>query len=654
MGAAGSIVSGTDFSRLTPQNVADMLLAEAPACAAQYRDAIIDNGINGAYIKSIGDDEQLLRLLRDLGVTNSAHLLKLSTSVKELKKILDALVSAAGVADEVRTRAASQVATKDPSTDVFLSHNWGADGANHTIVSAVNKSLMLRGFRTWFDEDQLRGNLREEMTRGIEHTKSALVFVTSEYRNKVNQPSRRDNCKWEFMHMLDQLDDTKMLPVVMEADMRQNREWKGVLGGALGGKLYTDISNVAIGSDTWEARMDKIADLLRAVIAEGAVGGESAAAASPPASMSSSDPDPADAPAPAVLAAAVPAPTLAVTVAVAVPMPEAHKVPESLLPQLEANIMPQQPPYRPFLFLSQLTGHRGRVSCLVELKSNRICSGSSDRSVKVWNTVTGVCEKTLEGHEASVLCLVRLGLRGKICSGAEDGVIKIWNEDTGACEATFCAHFEEGGGGESVQCLVELASHDLCSCGDDNMIKIWTLPASGMATGDALPPHRTLAGHEHYVRIAAEVGGKLYSCDYQGFIKVWNIKTGTAETTMRPVSLENTYIRAISLLHNDLMCTAENRVLRVWNQHLQPVLELTGHRANIFSVLQLKNKRLASASGDHTIKVFSLDGRLEQTIERHTSTVRCVIQLKLSGKLCACADDKTITIFGPGGQKEIK
>jgi WD40 repeat protein len=44
----------------------------------------------------------------------------------------------------------------------------------------------------------------------------------------------------------------------------------------------------------------------------------------------------------------------------------------------------------------------------------------------MWNMESGLCIKTLNGHEGSVLCLTIIN-NDKIVSGSDDCSIKIWN-----------------------------------------------------------------------------------------------------------------------------------------------------------------------------------------------------------------------------------
>lgn len=45
----------------------------------------------------------------------------------------------------------------DDRTDVFLSHDWGADNNvdNHARVAMVNHALKQRGLLTWFDQEKV-------------------------------------------------------------------------------------------------------------------------------------------------------------------------------------------------------------------------------------------------------------------------------------------------------------------------------------------------------------------------------------------------------------------------------------------------------------------------------------------------------------------
>ena len=76
-------------------------------------------------------------------------------------------------------------ATPHEEFDVFLSHNWGLNNANHKRVVAIARQLTARGLKVWIDEDYMFGHLQTTMTNAIDHSKAVLVFITEEYIDKV-------------------------------------------------------------------------------------------------------------------------------------------------------------------------------------------------------------------------------------------------------------------------------------------------------------------------------------------------------------------------------------------------------------------------------------------------------------------------------------
>ena len=130
-------------------------------------------------------------------------------------------------------------------TDVFLSHNWGEDEDgrdNHKRVSFINEELKTRGYKTWFDEEKLAGNIDEKMAQGIDQTKGVIIFITRRYYEKVNGENAGDNCKKEFHYASKVKTRAKMVPVVMEKSMRDLAPWIGLLGINLSGEMYVDMS----------------------------------------------------------------------------------------------------------------------------------------------------------------------------------------------------------------------------------------------------------------------------------------------------------------------------------------------------------------------------------------------------------------------------
>lgn len=130
-------------------------------------------------------------------------------------------------------------------TDCFLSHDWGTDASgrnNHQRVAAINEQLKAHGLITWFDAEQMEGDIVDKMCEGIDNTDCVVVFVTSNYMSKVGGANAADNCKKEFSYAARRKGQS-MLAVCMEETMRNPNDWTGPVGMNLGGSLYIDLSS---------------------------------------------------------------------------------------------------------------------------------------------------------------------------------------------------------------------------------------------------------------------------------------------------------------------------------------------------------------------------------------------------------------------------
>ena len=139
-------------------------------------------------------------------------------------------------------------------TDVFLTHDWGMGQFNHKRVAKVNAALKQRGITTWFDDEQMEGDIKSKMCTGIDHSRVIIVFITKRYLNKVGGNNAEDNCRLEFGYGARRKTAARMLPVVMEAEIRDTSLWDGQVGLVLGGSLYVDLAT----EDDFDAKVDDI------------------------------------------------------------------------------------------------------------------------------------------------------------------------------------------------------------------------------------------------------------------------------------------------------------------------------------------------------------------------------------------------------------
>ena len=145
----------------------------------------------------------------------------------------------------------------------FLSHDWGTDEhgrSTHERVGEISKRLQAAGLRTWYDADEMRGDINIAMTDGIDRSQTVLVFVTRSYMNKAAGGGPRglsDNVYAEFSYALNRHGPERMIAVVMEPGCRSTSEWQGVVGLRLGASLYIDCS-MDVRDDAFDAAVRSI------------------------------------------------------------------------------------------------------------------------------------------------------------------------------------------------------------------------------------------------------------------------------------------------------------------------------------------------------------------------------------------------------------
>ena len=151
-------------------------------------------------------------------------------------------------------------------SDVFLSHNWGEDGSgrdNHNRVSFINQELKNMGYKTWFDEDEMAGNIAERTSEGIEQAEAVIVFLTRKYYEKVNGKNALDNCKREFNYAVQKKTPERMLVVVMEECMCNTSDWTKLVGFDFSSRLYVDMSKDLEDQNYLHKQLKKLQQLLQ-------------------------------------------------------------------------------------------------------------------------------------------------------------------------------------------------------------------------------------------------------------------------------------------------------------------------------------------------------------------------------------------------------
>lgn len=156
-----------EFSSLTAEDVGN-LVATLGAAYTGLKNLFVDNGIDGAVATSCANEADAEKYLKDVGVTNSAHIRRIILEMSKLGILIAStpyggLSSLTGTTGSVSSPAPrvitpSTILSINPTPiqpptpplqnsalfHAFLAHNWGKDNQNHLRVAAIHRALKLR------------------------------------------------------------------------------------------------------------------------------------------------------------------------------------------------------------------------------------------------------------------------------------------------------------------------------------------------------------------------------------------------------------------------------------------------------------------------------------------------------------------------------
>lgn len=132
-------------------------------------------------------------------------------------------------------------------------------------------------------------------------------------------------------------------------------------------------------------------------------------------------------------------------------------------------------------------------------------------------------------------------------------------------------------------------------------------------------------------------------------IKVW---TDLGEQIYSLKGHQNSILCIEKLSENTFVSGSRDQQIIVWKDY-KMVNTIKVHTAVVLSLCALGSNTFASASGDHTIKILSLDGQVLKTLDEHTNWVWKVIKLS-DNIIASCSEDKTIKIWNIDTEKSIQ
>lgn len=284
-----------------------------------------------------------------------------------------------------------------------------------------------------------------------------------------------------------------------------------------------------------------------------------------------------------------------------------------------------------------LRGHTHDVlSAAFSPDGKRIVSGSTDKTLKVWDAHSGEETMTLKGHASNVLSVAFSPDGKRIVSGSYD-TVKVWDAQSG--QETL------GLKERNVSCLA-FSPDGKCIVGgstDTQLVKVWDAESGQRVM--------TLKGHTWSVLHVAfsQDGKRIVSGSKHNMLKIWDAQSGSGqETMMLKGQTKEVLCMAFSPDRRRIASSFVDKTLTVWDARTgQETAVLRGHTSSIPSVaFSPDGNRIASGSADKTLKVWDAqNGQETTTLKGHASEVLSVAFSHDGKRIVSGSHDKTLKIW---------
>jgi WD40 repeat protein len=242
-----------------------------------------------------------------------------------------------------------------------------------------------------------------------------------------------------------------------------------------------------------------------------------------------------------------------------------------------------------------------------------IPSSGADTLIRLWNR-EGKEQKELAGHKG---CGWVYGLSFSsdsqwLASADEDGHIKIWETETGALHKQM--KHDKG----VFDLSLSPNGRWLASIGNDSRLRVWNTQ-----TGAQIKSFEVNSNSSWIWGTSFSPDGKILAATTADGIKLWRFKDDRLIQVLRTPESKPLLQNPSFSQDGQIMIATDRKTARVWNVKSGKLLfSLSGHTDTVNDAkFSSDNQLIATASTDHTIKIWTRNGQLLRTLEEHKAPV---------------------------------
>lgn len=265
-----------------------------------------------------------------------------------------------------------------------------------------------------------------------------------------------------------------------------------------------------------------------------------------------------------------------------------------------------------FSLLTQLEGHQKVVSGIAfPPGSDKLYSGSTDKTVRVWDCQSGQCAGVVN-LSGEIGCMLSEG--PWIFVGLTN-LVKAWNAQT-------AADLNLTGPVGQVYSLV--VGNDMLFAGTEDGILVWKFNV----TTNCFEPAASLKGHSHHVVSLVVGANRLYSGSMDNTIRVWSLETLQC---VQVLTAHTSVVMSVLCWDQFLLSCSLDKTIKIWVANESGSLEVTYTHQEEHGVLALCGMHDAEAKpvllcscNDNSVRVYDLPSFSERGKIYSKEAIRCI------------------------------
>ncbi|KAI7908151.1 WD40-repeat-containing domain protein [Cokeromyces recurvatus] len=259
-----------------------------------------------------------------------------------------------------------------------------------------------------------------------------------------------------------------------------------------------------------------------------------------------------------------------------------------------------------------LKGHKGPVNAVRYNTNGQYClSGGRDRTVRLWNSATGLMLHTYNGHGRDVLGLAVSNDNAKIASCGVDRSILLWDVSSGEILRRYTAHWERVNSVDFNDDSTVLVSGSF-----DATIRLWDLRSSNFQ------PIQVIEDCKDSVMSVEVKGVEIVASCADGKLRTYDLRKGELKEDYIGPAITSA---RLSKDKNCILVNSLDNKMRLMDKSNGRLLnEFKGHKHceyKIESVLSNTDAYAITGSEDGKIYIYDvLEGNIVSTLDNEGVT----------------------------------